>query len=218
MRVGRVTGAVMALLAAACTTSHHTTSREEQPRPSRDAVGVQLCEPGQCHVQGAVPPDEPYRYVKFPAGAQPGLRPQLAQHTVTLSKTGRTPGTFLNSDEQGPQISLYLTPGSLTGPSGTRVSLRARPLAATGAPPADGRIVGNEYSLVAVANGKIARDAAHEIHVQLRVPQPISASGRYLIEFRDGGTWTDLVSTAVGSDLLQAKLPRLGVVAVVQTS
>lgn len=219
MRLAQATVIAAALSAAACTSSHHAVPAGVQSSPSTALAGVQLCKPGQCNVDGPVPPDEPYRYVKPPPGASSTHSPGTARAAVRLSKSGSIPATFVYSDEQGPQISLYFSEGSLTGPTGDWVSISATPLAPTVNSPADGRIFGNLYRLVVAAPSRpSALDETTQVQLQLRVPEPITAGARYLIEVQNGTTWTDLATTVVGSDILQAVLPRLGVVAVVQTA
>ena len=96
-------------------------------------------------------PDEPYRYVQAPPGAPPAPPATGATQRVPAAD-GINREVELVTDEQGPQLVLYIPPGAVhTPPSATSVTVTATPLAAD-AHSAGGEIDGNVYRLTIDSN------------------------------------------------------------------
>jgi len=206
----------MALCACACSHSPRKLGQQSPGSVARLA-GVQLCKPNQCNLAEPVPPDEPYRYLSPPPGGAVARKLRSARVVIVLDDAGRNSATYLNSEEAGPQISVYFSTGCLTGAPRARVTISATAVASPGRETADGHVVGNAYRVSAVADLGVAPSVTTPVEVQLRVPPPISANGRYLVEVQNGPEWTAVPTVVAGTDVVQANLPRLGaVVAVVQ--
>lgn len=91
-------------------------------------------------------PDQPYRYVKAPAGVTHGPPPEPAIRAVSPIRNGTNRDPLEpQSDEQGPQVFLGLPADALhVGALARSVTVTVSALA-PGAQPADGRIDGNVY-------------------------------------------------------------------------
>ena len=99
-------------------------------------------------------PDEPYRYVQRPAGDTRITKPPgslLA--TVTAAYGLNNQAVVGNSEEQSPQIGLYLPRGGLaTAMTAQSVQVRAVPLAPVLQPP-HGVVTGNAYAITVTGQG-----------------------------------------------------------------
>jgi hypothetical protein len=167
---------------------------------------------------GAQFPDEPYRYVAPPPGAKATAAPTVAKAPV-LVKNGVNGAQFVNSGEQGPQISLYVPATSLKAPAGaTTITVTATPMAPSAPLPSDGTIVTNVYRVTAsnpqgpvtvVGNQDSTTPALQMRAPSAKQPGPV-------FEQRDATGWQQLKTVRIGVDIYQAFAPRLGDFALVQ--
>ena len=164
-------------------------------------------------------PDEPYRYVKPPPSAQTTKQPTTGQTSIGV-RNGVNGAGFANSQEQGPQISVYIPATSLRVPSGaTSVTVTAQPLAPAPPLPKDGTIVSNVYRISATANGTevpIVGTGNAEPSLQMRAPSAKQPGP--VFEYRTPAGWQHAKTLRVGNDIYQASTPTFGDWALVQLS
>jgi hypothetical protein len=170
---------------------------------------------------GAGFPDEPYRYVKPPAGAKPTPPPTTAKAALAVDAQGRTTSSgYSNSSEQGPQIVLYVPAGSLQAPAGAKsVEVSETPLAPSPPLPADGTIVTNVYRVAATSTGPVkivGQGSAHLPALQMRAPSTRQPGP--VFEHRTGAGWKRYPTLRIGQDIYQTTAPELGDWALVQLS
>ena len=163
-------------------------------------------------------PDQPYRYVKPPAGSTTTKAPTTAKVSLPVHG-GVNQAGYANSGETGPQISLYLPSGALRpGNAATSVTVTAEPTAPTGPSPADGGpIVTNVYRISAVAGGKpapVVGTGNQAPTLQMRAPSARQPGP--VFEHLVNGNWTKVPTLRVGNDIYQAQLPVFGDWALVQ--
>jgi hypothetical protein len=160
-------------------------------------------------------PDEPYRYVKPPAGAT-AARPTVAEDTEPV--VGRPSDLTPVSLEKGPQIQVYLPGAALQAPAGAKlVTARAEPLAPVAPLPTDGTIWGNVVRLsVTTAQGpvQVVPSGATSPYLDLRAPTA-EQPGPVVEAFRDGA-WHQLVTHRDGNDIYGAEIPGIGEYALVR--
>jgi hypothetical protein len=156
-------------------------------------------------------PDEPYRYVSPPAGYQRTPPPTTAVVKAAVAGDFNRDMTYVNSGEQGPQVSLYLPDKALRVPAGsTDVTIAATPMAPT-VKATSGTVEGNVYRITAQsAQGPATLTARGQTTsaIQLRAvsaqqPGPVIAVLR-------AGAWQKEPTTRVGNDLYQAPFTALG--------
>lgn len=170
------------------------------------AAAVALLAPtGVPLYDGVANPDEPYRYVAPTADAKTTKQPTTAQTTLRV-RGGRFAGGYANSDETGPQISVYVPPGSLQVPAGaTSIQITATPLAPRPPLPTDGRIVTNVYRVTAEADGKplaVVGTGASAPSIQMRAPD--GSQPTPVFERRTANGWQRLATARQGFDVFQA--------------
>lgn len=161
-------------------------------------------------------PDQPYRYVNPPAGYQKTPAATSA-HAVVRVSGGVSQNGYANSQEVGPQVSVYFPTGALRAPSGAAtIAVGATPQAPAPPLPKDGQIVGNVYRITATAGGKTA-DVVGTGHaaptLQMRAP-----NGKLtpVFEHRTSSGWQQVHTARIGFDIYQTALPALGDWALVQ--
>lgn len=163
-------------------------------------------------------PDEPYRYVDAPAGSKQSGPPTTATAAVAV-RNGVNTAAIVNSAEQGPQVSVYVPPGSLQAPPGaTSITVTATPSAPKPPLPSDGTLVGDVYTIAATAPGgpvtTIGKGESQTPTLQMRAPtakQPGPTFERF-----DGKKWTPSETIRVGQDRYQTSAAQLGMWALVQ--
>jgi hypothetical protein len=136
-------------------------------------------------------------------------------------RNGVSTAAIVNSAESGPQVSIYVPPGSLQAPPGaTRITITATPSAPKAPLPSDGAIVGDVYTITATAPGGpvviVGKGQSQTPTLQMRAPtaqQPGPTFERF-----DGKKWTSSETIRVGQDRYQTSAPQLGVWALVQQS
>lgn len=157
-------------------------------------------------------PDEPYRFVQRPAGAEETKPPTTAHGSAAV--TGETTSTLVAaSAETAPQISLYVPKGKLGVPAGTsKVSLTATP--APPLPTGHGQYLWSDVYDVTPSPGSTEfKNNDQQATITLRAasaqrPQPN-------IAYYDGKRWQLLPTYAQGRDIYIAELNRFGQFAVV---
>ena len=99
-------------------------------------------------------PDEPYRYVQRPPGDTRVTKPPGSVTTTVTAAYGLNNQAVVgNSEEQAPQIGLYLPRGGLATSMFTQsVVVRVVPLAPVGQP-VDGVVTGNAYAITVLGQG-----------------------------------------------------------------
>ena len=157
-------------------------------------------------------PDEPYRFVQRPAGAQETKPPTVAHGTASV--TGAVAGSVVAaSAEVAPQISLYIPKGKLDVPAGTsKVTVTGTPVQpiATG----HGQYLWSDVYTVSASPGTTQFHAGgQQATITMRAasgqrPQPS-------IAYYTGGGWHLLPTYAQGQDIYIAELNRFGQFAVV---
>lgn len=149
-------------------------------------------------------PDEPYRYVDPPATAKTTKSPTEATQQIAV-RDGANVGQYANSGEQGPQVSVYIAPGSLEVPSGTTsVTLTATPLAPAAPLPTDGTILTNVYRITAQADGQdvpISGSGKDAPAVSMRAPTAKQPGP--VFERRTADGWERLPTFRAGTDIYQ---------------
>ncbi|MDQ6650269.1 MAG: hypothetical protein M3Z02_09150 [Actinomycetota bacterium] len=165
-------------------------------------------------------PDEPYRYAGTPPAGAAVTPPPTAGHTTVPAVAGsNSDQTYVTSDEQAPQVTLFVAQRLLlAGARATRIEVSLTPAAPDG--PADGAAVfGNVYRLTATADDGSVQvgQPPDSAVVSLRAPSapPPSAVLAYRTE---GGRWQRLPTALVGTEIYQARVAGLGDYALVVTA
>lgn len=158
-------------------------------------------------------PDEPYRYV--PAR---GSGPAATSAEVQLKVAGgsNTGGLIANSQEVGPQVSVFAPPHAFGAPGTAPILLAARPVPPQ--PPLPGTQVSNVYalSLTSAAGPVTVLPQAQPPAITMRVwttapPAPV-------FEYRPDPAqkWQELKTRQVGRDIYNASAPGPGEYVLVQ--
>jgi hypothetical protein len=157
-------------------------------------------------------PDEPYRFVQRPAGAQETKPPTVAHGTASV--VGGRPGSVVAaSAEVAPQLSLYIPKGKLAVPAGTsKVTVTGTP-AQPITPQAGQYLWSNVYNLSASPGSTTFHAGGQQATITMRAasaqrPQPS-------IAYYAGGSWHLLPTFAQGQDIYIAELNRFGEFAVI---
>ncbi len=156
-------------------------------------------------------PDEPYRWIVPPAGAEPTAAATRASVAVPVAKDGTSAAARAFSAEQGPQVAFALAAGSLQVPAGSAgPTLTAAPVATPPAP-AGVTAASNLYELTATlpGGGPVRLRTGHQVVVNLRADR--ATSQQVVIETWDGTGWSQVSTAQVGTDIYAARLDRLPV-------
>ena len=153
-------------------------------------------------------PDEPYRFVTPPKGAQTTKAPTSATATATVTN-GHAGQLTLATKENAPQLSIDLPAGATVVPAGvTTLTITAKPFADIPVP--QGKYLWSDVYDVRATQGSVSRitDASGQPTITLRAvnaerPEPVIA--RY-----DGTSWSMLPTLPVGNDIYSAQFPGLG--------
>jgi hypothetical protein len=162
-------------------------------------------------------PDEPYRWVQAPPGSPktPAVTPAKAQ--VRIGPGGAVPVLKGLSAEQGAQIAFQIEGDSLVVPKGGKTlsaSALAGPAPVT-APP-DGSLVSNVYTLSVTADvpGAVVLAAGKTAIINMRSSR--STNDTVILEMLKGGSWSQVATGRVGTDIYAAELDSFGQFALVQ--
>jgi hypothetical protein len=163
--------------------------------------------------------DEPYRYVDPPPGYTKQKGPPTPASGPVAVTNGVSGAAFANSQEVGPQVSVYVPAGSLKAPPGTTsITLTATPTAPKPPLPGDGTIVSNVYTITATAPGgpvTVAGTGDNQTPT-LQMRAPTSKQPGPTFENLVDGKWKSAETVRVGQDVYQTFAPKLGVWALVQ--
>jgi hypothetical protein len=164
-------------------------------------------------------PDEPYRYVQPPSGAKHTTAPVTATATSDAGQGTNQHAFYVNSDEVGPQVLLFISRGSLVVPAGvTSLRVDAAPLAAD-RQPAGGAIDGNLYRLGATSvpgasdNGAIAvgpNQQTGNCTISLRATSGRQPKPGFIYRPTPDAAWTRLSTARVGNDVYRTDLTGFG--------
>ncbi len=148
-------------------------------------------------------PDEPYRYVSPPPGAPRTAEPTGGQDSLLVVAGKTAQGLALTSAEAGPQVSLYLPPRALAT-SGTKVEVRATPMAPT-EPPKGARFDGNAYEITFSSTGPVTMTPQAAL-ATLSMRATTARQPGPVFEHRTGpgARWTPLPTTRAGLDVYYA--------------
>lgn len=157
-------------------------------------------------------PDEPYRYVKKSPDLPPTAPPTEAHGTSTVKNSLNNQLLYPSSQEQGPQISLFLPRNAIkTGASATKIDLYAKPIAPD-SQPGNGVIAGNIYRISATSDSEevLPNGDATIGTISLRLPKGEAAGP--IMEYRPAPNahWRILKTNQVGTDVYQSELQGLG--------
>jgi hypothetical protein len=150
--------------------------------------------------------DQPYRYVKAPPGYKGDGKTPTTARTVVQVVGGKNRAGYVNSSEYGPQVDVYIQPGSLGVPPGaTSVTVTATPLAPTPPLPKVGTIVTNVYRITAVAGTTpvtITGTGQRGVFVQMRAPNGNQPGP--VFEHRTAQGWQREPTLRSGNDIYQS--------------
>ncbi len=143
---------------------------------------------------GVIPID-PYRWLSPPPGAA-GDR-QGTKVTIPVTDPSSSPILVIATPEEPPQAQLFVPPGGLVLPKGTRTLRTAITPVAPKAQPADGTIAGNVYrfSLTNQAGQAVSASASALASLVLRGPEGLEVA---TIERYAGGRWQHLKTSHAG--------------------
>jgi hypothetical protein len=160
-------------------------------------------------------PDEPYRYVQPPPGAEQTPPPTDAiGHTPASGGTNGRSMQIL-SDETGPQVLVLLPPHDLVGPdTATSFELRAHPLAPDAKPP-PGTTDGNVYRVQATASppGPVTLRISNPAFLpEIDLRAVVATKERVTVAHRDtpDGSWRTLATDQIGNDIYATYMVGLG--------
>ena len=156
-------------------------------------------------------PDEAYRYVLRPAGDTVVTRPASSIKTTATAAYGlNNQAVTANSDEQSPQVGLYLPRGSLATPmAATLLQLAIAPIVPT-VQPIKGTIGGNAYVVTITSDAGPVTPTSTAVNGVLMMR---SSTGSGLVfQYQPPGSLTlqTLNTEQVSSDRYQTRFAGLG--------
>jgi hypothetical protein len=171
-----------------------------------------LAAPSSVAVYDGLPnSDEPYRYVSPPPGAPKTAPPTSAVTDTPVQAGGNVRGLSMQTNEVGPQLSVFLPQYSLSAKAGP-IHIAISPVAPTDAPSGT-KVDGNVYVFaLSSPAGEVTLDPTHGAQATLylratsqRTPQP----GMY---YRPTGSapWQALATSSGGFDIRVASFKGAG--------
>jgi hypothetical protein len=161
-------------------------------------------------------PDEPYRYVHPPQGYRHTPPPTKGTGSDTASRGTNDGPFYVDSAEQGPQVSVYIAPHATVAPAqATRIVVTATPLA-PGKQPDKGRIDGNVYDVTARADTggdvRLRHAGAGQTlgSVSMRATTARQPGPVFLYRPDTATAWRTLRTTRVGNDIYLADVVGFG--------
>lgn len=180
----RLLAATAALVAAWLVTPHAV--------PLYDGIGI---------------PDEPYRYVKPPAGYQQTPTPSTVRVPLPATNGTNPKGALVQTLEVSSQSGMYFLPDGIKGPLTTKTfTITITPQAPDGTTP--GTVDGNVYRIEFLADGKpgatLTDTGRNTVYIQRATSAKVAAATLY---YRPaGGSWTAIPDTKGGTDSFQGYL------------
>lgn len=161
-------------------------------------------------------PDEPYRFVHPTAGAATTKPPTSGAASSAVSNGTTSDSLYVNSAEQGPQVSVFVPAGQVHAPGARTVRLTAAPMAPDHAP-AGARIDGNIYRLAATTTPSSATARYQRGHALLGSAGIVlrATTGRQpgpVMIYRPTASqpWRQVPTARVGNDIYRANLAGFG--------
>jgi hypothetical protein len=144
-------------------------------------------------------PDEPYRYVKAPAGNPPTAEATVATATTPVAAGVGTNGVIVATAEQAPQFSLFVPPAALATAKGP-ITVTSTPAAPTDQP-AGSTIPGNVYVVTVTSPGGTVT-TTDKIAIASLYLRAINSSEGWVMQHRATHTdpWVALQSARGGTD------------------
>ncbi|MDX6257952.1 MAG: hypothetical protein QOJ11_4286 [Frankiales bacterium] len=165
-------------------------------------------------------PDEPYRYVKPPAGYQQTPPASSISSEMPAAGGTNTGGVLAQTKEQTSQAGVFIIPKALSGPATTKTFKISITAEAPDGPTPQGAIDGNMYKIQLWAdNSPTATLTAAGKDSMPYIQRATSASitDAALLYRAPGGTWTSIPDTRGGTDSFQGYFAGAGDYALVQT-
>ena len=162
-------------------------------------------------------PDEPYRWVQPPAGAPKTPAVTVARAEAVVELDGTVPILKGLSAEQGAQIAFQIGSGDLVLPQGAK-KITAQAVAGPNAsvPPPVGVLASNLYTLSVSTDvpGELALAAGKKVIVNIRADK--ASDDPVVLQVFSEGTWSQVATARVGTEIYAAEVPELGQFALVR--
>lgn len=159
-------------------------------------------------------PDEPYRYVVPPSGYRSTPPATTAQSQIDLQGGASCCELEARSDEQGPQVALYVPRGGLQAPGAGPLTVSAQPVAPPtgGVPVAKGKFEGNVYRVTAgsPAGGAVLTAEGARATLQLRALSGNTPGPKMFFRPDAGSPWRVLPTGKVGFDIFESQFVGTG--------
>jgi hypothetical protein len=154
-------------------------------------------------------PDEPYRYVKVPAGQQSRQQgpPTSAKRSLPVRNGRNASPAYVNTGESGPQLSLYVPAGAFAVTGSPHLAVQAVPLAPQPPLPTDGTVLTNVYRITTTPPARVVGSGATGLVLQMRSP---TTKGSPVFEHKVGSHWVRAKTARVGFDIYQTQPAGLG--------
>lgn len=150
-------------------------------------------------------PDEPYRYAGLTRSAAPTPPPSVGRTSLTVTAGSNADQTYVSSDEQGPQVTVFVSQRLLGAAGATRIDVSVTPTAPDGS-------ISNVYVLAATSDAgpvQMAQPPDSAV-VQLRAPSAPPPPAVLAYRAVGGSGWQLLPTSRVGTEIYQARLVGLG--------
>ena len=183
----------------------------------RAAAGVLLVAAGLLLSPTVVPvydgigqPDEPYRYVDRPDGAQVTAEPTSASMTSPVQGGLALHGMNVATKEVAPQFALFLPPRALQAAGARTLTVTATPQAAVSDPPVGKRADGNAYLVGFSVPGTTLTPQAALATVSMRATTAEQPPPQ--IHYRPAATepWQPLQTARAGTEIYATRFPGPG--------
>lgn len=174
------------------------------------AVGLLLSPTVVPVYDGIGQPDEPYRYVERPEGAQVTAEATTATGTSPVTGGLAQHGLNVATKEVAPQFSLFLPPRALRVPGAGSVTVTATPQATVADPPEGRRPDGNAYLVAFSVSGTELTPQAALATVAMRATTADQPPPQ--IDYRPavGAPWQALQTARAGTEIYAARFPGPG--------
>jgi len=155
-------------------------------------------------------PDEPYRYVDRPDGAQVTAEPTTAVGTSPVVGGVAQHGMNVATKEIAPQFSLFLPPRALKVPGARAVTVTGTPQAAVSDPPAGMQPDGNAYLVAFSVPGVTLTPQAALATVSMRATTAEQPPPQ--IHYRPSAAepWQALQTARAGTEIYATRFPGPG--------
>lgn len=164
-------------------------------------------------------PDEPYRYVKPPAGYQQTPPPSTASVQFAAAGGTNPKGGIVQTKEITAQSQMYFLGNGIKGPATAKTfTITITPEAPDGTTP--GTVDGNVYRIAFLADGKpggsLSDTGRNTVYIQRATSAKVAAATLYYRPIGGSG-WTAIPDTKGGTDSFQGYFAGPGDYALVPT-